>query len=319
MKSRRQFLGASAWCAIACAGNPSATGKTVRSPQVKPDPLLFGKIGIVTAVLSRHMSATPTEAKFTLLELPRVLRDELDLSIIDWNSVNLPSFDPALMEKLRSATDDAGCVATNLKMNQKVDMGSADPATREHAIKIYKTSIDAAEQLGLRWVRPLPQPNRPELSVIAESFRQLADYASEKGIAVLVENFAWMMDDPDSVAKLLKAIDRPDQVAAGIDTGNWSDNAVRYPGLEKSMPLAVTCDFKAKVMGDDGSHVDYDLKKCFDIAWAAGFRGPWAIEHGHTDRARCFREIGRVRDWLREWTKAAAGSGRIRSGSTAKF
>ncbi len=264
------------------------------------------------------MSATPADGKFTLLELPRVLRDELDLTVIDWNSVNLPSFDPALMEKLRVATDAAGCVATNLKMNQKVDMGSSDKATREHAIKVYKESIDAAELLGLRWVRPLPQPNKPELSVIADSFRQLADYAGEKGIAVLVENFAWMMDDPGSVVKLLNAIDRPEQVAGGIDTGNWSDNEVRYSGLEKSMPLAVTCDFKAKVMGDDGSHADYDLKKCFDICWAVGFRGPWAIEHGHADRARSFREIGRVRDWLTEWTEAA-GLKKIHIGATARF
>jgi len=264
------------------------------------------------------MSATPAKGKFTLLELPRVLREELDLSIIDWNSVNLPDFDPALMEKLRTATDDAGCVATNLKMNQKVDMGSADRATREHAIQVYKESIDAAELLGLRWVRPLPQPNKPVLSVIADSFRELADYASEKGIAVLVENFAWMMDDSDSVVNLLKAIDRPAQVTGGIDTGNWSDNEVRYPGLEKSMPHAVTCDFKAKVMGEDGSHADYDLEKCFNIAWAAGFRGPWAIEHGHADRERCFREIGLVRDWLREWTKSAK-MGRITNGATANF
>jgi len=305
MKTRRNFLAVSASGAISCAGRPFAFGDTQRSPQVAPDPDLFGQIGIVTAVLSRHMSAASTGGKFTLLELPRVLRDELDLTIVDWNSVNLPSFDPALMEKLRAATDDAGCVATNLKMNQKVDMGSADKATREHAIEVYRESIDAAARLGLRWVRPLPQPDKPELSVIVDSFRQLADYASGKGIAVLVENFAWMMDDPDSVVKLLNAIDRPGQVAGGIDTGNWSDNEVRYPGLKKSMPLAVTCDFKAKLMGEDGSHPDYDLKKCFEIAWASGFRGPWAIEHGHADRTRCFREIGMIRDWLREWTRAA--------------
>jgi hypothetical protein len=274
-------------------------------PQVKQDPALAGKLGVVTAILSRHMSVAPAPGKFTLLELPRVLRDELDLTIIDYNSVNFPNFDPAMLEKLRSNTEDAGCVATNLKMNQKVDMGSADDAVREQALKVYRKTIDAAALLGLRWVRPLPQPTNEHPEILVDSLRHLADYAAESGIAVLVENFGWMMDDPDSVVKLLKAIDRPGQVAAGIDTGNWADNEVRYPALEKSMPLAVTCDFKAKVMADDGSHAAYDLKKCFDIAWAAGFRGPWAFEHGHTDRARCFLEIGLLRDWMREWMKAA--------------
>lgn len=306
MNNRREFLVRSASCAWLASTAGSALAKPVaaRQPQVTQDPELAGKIGIVTAVLSRHMgvSERPESGKFGLLELPNVLRNELDLTIIDWNSVSLPRFDPALMEKLRAATDDAGCTATNLKMNQKVDMGSNDTAIRDWALEVYRKSIDAAALLGLRWVRPLPQPTNEHPEILIDSFRRLGDYASEKGIAVLVENFAWMMDDPASVVNLLEAIDRPGQVAGGIDTGNWSDNEVRYPGLEKSMPVAVTCDFKAKVIGENGTHPDYDLKKCFDIAWAAGFRGPWAIEHGHADRERSFREIGMVRDWLREWT-----------------
>ena len=70
--------------------------------------------------------------------------------------------------------------------------------------------------------------------------------------------------------------------------------------------LAVTCDFKAKAMAKDGSHAAYDLKKCFDLSWAAGFRGPWAFEHGHANRDRCFREIGMLRDWMRQWQEEAA-------------
>ena len=299
------MLGAAGIGAASQRFSTNAFADDKRTAQVTQDPSLAGQLGIVTAILSRHMSAKPTQGKFTLLELPRVMRDELDLKIIDYNSVNFPNFDPAMLEKLRANTDGAGCVATNLKMNQKADMGSADDEKREQALKVYRESIDAAALLGLRWVRPLPQPANEHPQILVDSFRHLADYASERGIAVLVENFGWMMDDPDSVVKLLKTIDRPEQVAGGIDTGNWSDNQVRYPALEKSMPLAVTCDFKAKGMADDGSHAAYELKKCFDIAWAAGFRGPWAFEHGHVDRARCFREIGMLRDWMREWMKAA--------------
>lgn len=224
----------------------AAQAKSV--PQVTQAPALAGQVGIVTAILSRHMSEQPEPGKFTLLDLPKVLRDELDLTIIDYNSVNFPNFDPEMLEKLRANTDAAGCIATNLKMNQKVDMGSADAELREQALTVYRQSIDAAAWLGLRWVRPLPQPTNRHPQILIDSYRQLADYAAELGIAVLVENFGWMMKEPDSVSMLLEAIDRPGQVAGGIDTGNWSDNQVRYPALEKAMPLAVTCDFKAKGM-----------------------------------------------------------------------
>ncbi|MFK5924977.1 MAG: hypothetical protein QM496_22580 [Verrucomicrobiota bacterium] len=111
-----------------------------------------------------------------------------------------------------------------------------------------------------------------------------------------------MMNDPDSVVKLVDEIGR-NQVAIGPDTGNWSDNKVRYAGLAKTFPHAVTCDFKAKTMSENGEHPFYDLKKCFKIGWDAGFRGPWNFEHGHKHRARAFRELGMLRDWLRVWMK----------------
>ena len=138
MQKRRQFLRAG--CAVLGAASMADVSQKVyakgpagekRKPQVTQDPALAGQLGIVTAILSRHMSVKPEPGKFTLLELPKVMRDELDLTVIDYNSVNFPNFDPAMLEKLRANTDEAGCVATNLKMNQKVDIGSTDNEKRD--------------------------------------------------------------------------------------------------------------------------------------------------------------------------------------------
>lgn len=260
---------------------------------------LAGKLGIVTASLSRFISKTPKPGSFTLLELPKVLKNELGLEVVDFNSVNLPSFEPGYLEKLRTAVVEAGCVATNLKMNQKVNMDSADPSEREHALDVYRKSIDAAEILGLHWVRPLPRSERPEMKRHIGAFRELIDYAGQKEVTLLIENFGWMMSDPDSVVTLADQIGK--DVAIGLDTGNWDTNEIRYAGLRKTFPRTVTCDFKAKVMGENGEHTAYDLKKCFDLGWGSGFRGPWNFEHGHRDRDRAFREIGMLRDWLTDW------------------
>ena len=162
--------------------------------------------------------------------------------------------------------------------------------------------MDAAARLGVRWVRPLPGPKRPDLAQYAAAYRELIDYGASRGLGVLVENFGWMQGDPDAIPALIKAVGTG--LRAQPDTGNWT-GAARYAGLAKAFPLAASCDFKAKELGRDGSHAAYDLKRCFQIGWDAGFRGPWCFEHQHADFAQLLREMKLLRDLLRGWMRTA--------------
>jgi hypothetical protein len=178
-------------------------------------------------------------------------------------------------------------------------MDSPDKAVREQALAGYKQSIDVAAQLGLRWARPLPRSEKPDMQLHVASYRELAGYAAEKNIELLVENFGWMQGDADSVVKLVQAIGK--NVRACPDTGNWNTNEVRYEALKRTFPIAATCDFKARQLGPNGEHPLYDLKKCFTIGWEAGFRGPWCFEHANNDTKALLRELGLLRDMLRAW------------------
>jgi hypothetical protein len=231
-----------------------------------------------------------------------MMRDELDLRVIDMNTSSLASTDRGYLDKVRQAADDAGCILTNLKMNQfDLNMDSPDKAVREKALAEYKKSIDVAAHLGLRWARPLPRKERPDMSIHVASYRELADYAAERNVEMLVENFGWMQGDTESVVKLVKAVGP--NIAACPDTGNWNSNDIRYAALEKTFPIAVTCDFKARQLGPNGEHALYDLKRCFTIGWKAGFRGPWCFEHAHADTKVLLRELALLRDMLQGWMK----------------
>jgi sugar phosphate isomerase/epimerase len=264
-------------------------------------PALPRELGITTGSFMKHLSETAQPGKLRLLDLPRRMRDELDLRVIDLMTATLVSLEPKYLEQLRQAAADAGCVLTNLKMNQKsLDMANADETVRRQALDTYRKTIDAAALLGVRWVRPLPGPKPPDLKLLAPSYRELIDYAGEKGIGVLIENFGWMQNDADAIPRVIRAVG-PD-LKSQPDTGNWTD-AARYDGLTKAFPFAVSCDFKAREFTADGTHKAYDLKRCFDIGWQAGFRGPWCFEHFHDDLAQLFREMNVLRDMLRRWIK----------------
>jgi hypothetical protein len=268
-----------------------------------PKPLpLTGEIGITTGSFVRHLMPEPRAGKLRLLDLPKLMREELDLRVIDLMTATLVSLEPGYCEQLRAAADRAGCVLTNLKMNNPgLELGSADEAKHRHALAEYQRTMDAAARLGVRWVRPLPGPKRPDLARLADGYRELMDYGAARGLGVLVENFGWMQGDPEAIPALIKAVGPA--LRAQPDTGNWTDVA-RYEGLAKAFPFAVSCDFKAKELGADGAHAAYDLKRCFQIGWDAGFRGPWCFEHQHADLAQLLKNLALLRDQLRGWIRA---------------
>lgn len=273
----------------------------------RDDPLatLENEVGVTTSSFSRHLVAAPGSRQFSMLDLPTIMRDELDMRVIDLNTSSLGATTGAWLDKVKTAVDKAGCVMINLKMNQKgLDMNSPDSDIRKKALNAYKRSIDAASHLGIPWARPLPLKQKPDMKIHVASYRELADYGAERNVRLLVENYLWMETDPQSVVKLIKAIDR--DVAACPDTGNWANNGTRYAGLAASFPLAVTCDFKARTLSETGEHPLYDLKRCFTIGNAAGFRGPWCLEHANPDRDALFRELTMLRDMLHRWMKNAA-------------
>ncbi|HIK93815.1 MAG TPA: hypothetical protein EYG03_17850 [Planctomycetes bacterium] len=304
--SRRELLRRGG-VALAGATVMAAPSIVAEAHQAKGPSELDDAIGIVTASAAAQLTTSRRKGKFTLLQLPKIMREELDLRVIDLNTSSFPDFaevDNKYLDLLRTAADTYGCVLTNLKMNQRgIDMNSPQKDVRQQALAEYKRSIDIASHLGCRWARPLPQSQKPDMGIHVASYRELCEYAAERDVMMLVENFGWMQSDPDSVPSLLKAIGH--NISAGVDTGNWSGNDVRYTGLARAFPLAATCDFKARKLGPGGEHKEYDLKRCFDIAWNAGFRGPWALEHGNADAQAFFSEIKLLRDMLRKWTSEA--------------
>jgi hypothetical protein len=269
------------------------------APAASPPAALRGELGITTGSFMRNI----TSGNFKLIDLPRIMRDELGMRVIDLMTATLESLEPAYLDRLRGEAEKAGCILTNLKMNQKgLEMASPDESMRKHAMDTYKSTIDAAKRLGVQWVRPLPGSAKPDLKRLGAAYRELIDYARDRGIGVLIENFGWMMHDPDALPTVIK--ETGEALRAQPDTGNWTD-AARYDGLAKAFPFAVSCDFKAKEMTADGGHKDYDLKQCFDIGWNAGFRGPWCFEHFNNEVPQLLREFGMLRDMLKGWMAAA--------------
>jgi hypothetical protein len=299
--NRRTFLATTSSAAAIAIGSrvcPVANAAVDEARRKGRD--LVGLYGLTTGSFMKHYSPTPAPGKIVLLDLPKIMRDELDLKVLDLMTRCFASLDDSYCDKLRNEAEKAGRIITNLKMNlEGVDIGSGDETEQRRSLDEYKKTIDIAARLGCRWVRPASTSVKPEFSKLIDGLRELRDYAEPKGISILVENNGWMSREPDALPRIIAALDGT--VDAQPDTGNWKDD-VRLAGIEQSFPLAVTCDFKAMQFADDGGHPQYDLRQCFDTAWKAGFRGPWCFEHFNETVPGLLRGFVKLRELLTAWT-----------------
>jgi hypothetical protein len=301
--SRRQFL---AECAV-------AVGFPLMAKAAPPqNPGLAGQVGITTSSLFRQNAGRATDRNFEHWDIPRILRDELDMKVIDLSTGTLGSSrERKRLDRMRQAAADAGCVITNLKVNAThlgvkvldLPFDHADRSIRRAAIDEYKQWIRAAQRLGARWLRPFPSEKRPEWSILIDSYRELAEFGAEHGVTIVVENATWIRSDSQAIPNLVRTL--MGKIAAAPDTGSW-DPSIRFDALAAAFPHAVTCDFKVADLTPDFEHRAYDLRRCFATGWKAGFRGPWCIEHGNQNTGRLFREWRWIKAQIENWTNEMA-------------
>ena len=231
-ETRREFIAtAAAGLAATVASRPS-----LASDQNDARGSLAGAIGLTTGGLNYQRR----RGKLTLLGLPRFVRDELGLAIIDLNTHWLEGYEPSYLAQVRGTAEEFGCFFTNLKVNHQFgDLYSRDPHERQRALAGARRLIEVAKLLGTRWIRF----TFPGLEVLGTppnpvAHRDLAGYAEQHGIQLLVENLGWLTRDANSVPRLVASIGR--NIAPCPDTGNWADE-IRYEGLARTFPTAVTC------------------------------------------------------------------------------
>src|SRR5688572_13550533 len=196
--SRRHFLS----CCVAAAGWPLLTQA---ASSAKPS--LAGEVGITTSSIFRQNAGRATDRSFELWDIPRVLRDELGMKVIDLSTGTLGERDPRRADRMRAAAEAAGCVITNLKVNAThmgvkvldLPFDHADRAVRRKALDEYKAWIRIAQRLGARWLRPFPSEQRPDFATLVESYRELADFGAEHGITLVVENATWLRSDAQAI------------------------------------------------------------------------------------------------------------------------
>jgi sugar phosphate isomerase/epimerase len=219
-----------------------------------------------------------------LTQFPSEVATKFGVYNIEPLAQHFRSTDSAYLAAFRQALQKANVHVVNIPTHVEPSFYDSDPAARQQAIGIAKKWIDVAVAIGSPSIRPHIESSKnsaPDVQRSAGSFREVAAYAAQKNIVVTLEN-----DDPTSeeatfIVKVIDAVNHPylralPDFANSILTG---DEATNYRAVEAMFQRAYNiCHVKDGEVDDHGKQFNIDLKRTFDIAKSANYRGYFSME-----------------------------------------
>ncbi len=219
-----------------------------------------------------------------LREFAVTIKKDFGVRGVEPLSAHFPSTDEAYLHSFREAIEKAGLHVVDIPVHNSSSYYDADPAARKKAIENGKKWIDVARIIGSPSVRTAiaeAQNAKPDIDVVAEEVRQLADYAASKNVVLNLENDDLVSEDAFFIVKVIEKVNHPflhalPDFGNSMMTGNEKFN---YDAVTAMFRHAYNiCHVKDSEVDDDGKLFRVDLKKTFAILKASNYRGYLSME-----------------------------------------
>jgi sugar phosphate isomerase/epimerase len=231
------------------------------------------------------VASYPFRKQVPLLEFPKVVSDRFGIQGVELLGEHFLSTDGAYLDQLRAALLKAGSRVVNIPVDRLGgSFYDSDGEVRKVAIATSKRWIDVAATLGSPSVRlhVIAAKTPPNVSVAAESLREVAEYGEKKNVVAHLENDDAHSEEAFFLVDVIKAANTmwlralPDFCNSMLlergDDYNYQAVAALFAHAYG------ICHVKdSEQDGKKMFHVD--LGRTFEIARAAGYRGYFSMEY----------------------------------------
>ncbi|MCY4538524.1 MAG: TIM barrel protein [Chloroflexi bacterium] len=215
----------------------------------------------------------------TLLELPAEIAAH-GFDCYDLTMLHLPSIERAYLADVRAAFEESNVEIFQLLIDTG-EIGSPDPQESSAGIEHTKFWIEIAAELGASGVRYVPgdsEPTPETMPSTAAAFRELYDFAVERGLKPATENYRIFTNEADDLLRLVELSERDYGWIA--DNGN-PKGSEKYDNLAKLFPGATS--MHAWALPDEDGRPDIDeFRRCLIMARDSGFDGPIMLHGAYT-------------------------------------
>ncbi|MCU1271947.1 MAG: hypothetical protein JWN74_3241 [Acidobacteriaceae bacterium] len=230
-------------------------------------------------------SSIPAAQQIELKDFAAHVAEKFNIHKIEpWSQV-FPSTEPTYLEQLRAAVDKPGSAVLDIAVDGEDSQYSSDAAERGRALIFSKHWVDVGAALGSPSIRihiEGPKQSKPDVSRAAETFQEVADYASKKNVVVHLENDNPVSEDPFFIVQVVEKVNSP-WLRALPDFGNSlaaHGEHFGYRAIEAMFAHAFgICHVKDGEVNEQGKAVHVDLARTFGILKQHGYKGYCSIEY----------------------------------------
>lgn len=214
---------------------------------------------------------------FPLYQMAKFVKDKYGVDAVELCSMHFWNMDTRYLDEIKKGLEEAGSKVVNMPVDTG-NISNRDEQKRKFDLNVIKLWMDVAKYIGSPSIRVNTGMQEPpyDLSITADSYKELAQYGEKIGIKVLLENHGGLSADPDNIVNLFESVNSP-YFRSCPDFGNFAPD-IRYDGLDKIAKYAVIAHAKTYDFDEDGEVPQFDFKKCLDILKKNGFDGCLSVE-----------------------------------------
>lgn len=256
-------------------------GRDIGERNKKNDPM--SRIGLTT-VIFRDRFRSETSGNITselkLTDIPEYFSKRFRIHNIEFWSKHFESTDQAYLQSIARMLRRNNSKLINIQVDTKYDVSDPDTENREKALSEMRIWIDVAATLSSQMVRVSIMNKSLEEAI--NSVQILNEYASKKGVKLLVENHFDLFSNPENHVKLYKEITNGN-FGLLADFGNYGKKVDRYKALEQIAPYTKLVSSKTLMFDKDYNHTSFDFARCIRIMEKAGYQGIYSLEQWSND------------------------------------
>ena len=195
--------------------------------------------------------------------------------------------DSVYLEQMNQRAADHNVRQLLIMVDGEGNLAGDDAQAREQAIINHHKWVHAAARLGCHSIR-VNAAGKGEAEEVAkraaDSLSQLAIYAAQEKINILVENHGGHSSSGAWLAGVMTAVNLPN-CGTLPDFGNFTMAMFpprkydRYQGVEELMPWAMGVSAKTYDFDSEGEETTIDIARMLDIVKASGFKGHIGVEY----------------------------------------
>jgi len=273
----------------ACTSPPATS--TTNEP-TEPPAMKALKISLAQWSLHRQIEAGETDP----LNFARVAKDTYGIEAVEY--VNQFYVDHATDESfwlgMKDRADQAGVQSLLIMVDNEGDLGVADDAARQAAVENHYKWVNAAKLLGCHSIRVNAFGEEdPEAfqAALADAMGNLAEYASQEGINVVIENHGLHSSNAALITEVVRQVGMPN-FGTFPDFGNWCLSAQWgstqvpcesaydiYQGVSEFLPFAKAVSAKSYDFDENGNQTKIDYEKMLQIVKDSDYDGYIGIEY----------------------------------------